>query len=78
MSESSASTILQGFSNNRKVLQDFDWSAKLVFNCDTTVDSAQPIVQLFFHFVDSSTSVYEFTPNELTAFLSQLKKVAED
>lgn len=59
-----------------KVLRDFDWSAKLVFDCDTTVEAAKPLVQLCLHFTDGSPdTAYEFTADELKLFITDLDRL---
>lgn len=57
-------------------LRDFDWSTKLAADCDTSLKNLQPLVQLNLHFfADNTTKQFEFTPEELSRFLSELKEV---
>lgn len=59
-----------------KALRDFDWSAKVVGDCDTVVGSFRPVVQLHFHFENgTATKIFEFTLSELEHFLEELASV---
>ncbi|VDM40776.1 unnamed protein product [Toxocara canis] len=52
-----------------RTLRDFDWSTKLVVDCDTSLECLQPVVQLNLHFLeDNSVKQFEFTPEEVSFF----------
>ncbi|VDK58548.1 unnamed protein product [Anisakis simplex] len=49
-----------------RVVRDFEWSAKLVGDCDKSLEYLQPLVQLNLNFMnDNSIKQFEFTPEEV-------------
>ncbi|KHN80432.1 Dihydroorotate dehydrogenase (quinone), mitochondrial [Toxocara canis] len=56
-----------------RTLRDFDWSTKLVVDCDTSLECLQPVVQLNLHFLeDNSVKQFEFTPEEVMPIVHRL------
>ncbi|TKR93221.1 hypothetical protein L596_007717 [Steinernema carpocapsae] len=60
------------------VVKDFDWTAKLVNACDSSLENLQPLVQLLLHCENEQRPLqFEFTPAELRELIKQISEIEE-
>uniref|UniRef100_A0A1I8AJN6 COMM domain-containing protein n=1 Tax=Steinernema glaseri TaxID=37863 RepID=A0A1I8AJN6_9BILA len=57
-------------------VKDFDWTAKLVNACDSSLENLQPLLQLLLHCENEQQPLrFEFTPVELETLIAKIEEI---
>ncbi|KAK0424312.1 hypothetical protein QR680_008604 [Steinernema hermaphroditum] len=60
------------------VVKDFDWTAKLVNACDSSLENLQPLLQLLFHCESARQPLrFEFTLTELQTLIAKIEEIED-